>query len=165
MLHITITRYTSCRNDRISKQRFHYGISNRCSFATIFQYHYTSNHISFGHGVSYGQGVIEGGVVISDSSTVANRVPIRPGMIITLEPGIYIDGEWGIRIENVYAIEEDRTGWMRFVPLTLIPYSRKMIDVNLLTKQELKWIHDYHQLCREKVNGGQWMVNEINAFN
>jgi len=128
-------------------------------------HHYSSEHISFGHGVSHGQGVIEGGITISNVYSVANRVPIKPGMVITLEPGIYFEGEWGIRIENVYAIEENQTGWMHFIPLTLIPYSRKMIDFNLLSRQEKTWINNYHQQCLEKVNGGQWMKDEIDDFN
>ncbi len=126
--------------------------------------HYSSQHISFGHGVSHGQGVIEGGINISDIDSIANRVPIRSGMVITLEPGIYFEGQWGIRIENVYAIEEDQPGWMHFKVLTLIPYSRKMLDFNLLTKQELIWIDNYHRQCLEKVNGGLWMKNEIDDF-
>jgi Xaa-Pro aminopeptidase len=126
--------------------------------------HYSSSHVSFGHGVSHGQGVIEGGVTISDVHSVANRVPIKPNMVVTLEPGIYFEGQWGCRIENVYVIEQDQSGWMYFVPLTLIPYSHKMIDFNLLTKQELMWIDKYHQRCLDKVNGGQWMTNEINKF-
>jgi Xaa-Pro aminopeptidase len=127
-------------------------------------HHYSSQHICFGHGVSHGQGVIEGGITISDLHSVANQVPIRPGMVITLEPGIYFEGQWGIRIENVYAIEEDQTGWMHFKALTLIPYSRKMIDINLLTKQELAWIDNYHRQCLEKINGGLWMKNEIDDW-
>ncbi len=103
-------------------------------------HHYSSNHVSFGHGVSHGQGVIEGGVVISDLDSVANKVSIRPNMVITLEPGIYLKEEWGIRIENVYMVEEDQRGWMHFVPLTLIPYSHKLIDFNMITKEELIWI-------------------------
>ncbi|CAF1313795.1 unnamed protein product [Adineta ricciae] len=55
-------------------------------------YHYASNRILVGH-VSHGQCVIKGGVVISDSSTVSSRIPIRLGMIITLELGIYVNGE------------------------------------------------------------------------
>ncbi|CAF1174144.1 unnamed protein product [Adineta ricciae] len=54
-------------------------------------YHYTSNRMLFGHGVSHGQCVIKRGVVISDSSKVASRILIRLGMIITLEPDIYVD--------------------------------------------------------------------------
>jgi Xaa-Pro aminopeptidase len=121
--------------------------------------------MSFGHGVSHGQGVIEGGINISNVFSLSNQVPIRPGMVITLEPGLYFQGEWGIRIENVYAIEEDQTGWMHFNPLTLIPYSYKMIDFNLLSKQEVMWINKYHQRCLDKVNGGQWMIKEIQHFN
>ena len=127
-------------------------------------HHYSSRHISFGHGVSHGQGVIEGGINVSDLYSIANRVPIRPGMVITLEPGLYFEEEWGIRLENVYTVEEDQTGWVHLKPLTLFPYSRKMIDFNLLTKQEMNWINDYHRQCLEKVDGGLWMRNEIANF-
>jgi Xaa-Pro aminopeptidase len=128
--------------------------------------HYPNIHIVFGHGVSHGQGVIEGGISISDNHSLANRVPIQSGMVVTLEPGIYLEGEWGIRIENVYAVEkeEDNPDWMHFVPLTLLPYCHKLIDFDMLSRQELVWIDKYHQRCLEKVNGGQWMKSEIEKF-
>jgi Xaa-Pro aminopeptidase len=125
---------------------------------------YSSNNVTFGHGISHGQGVIEGGVIISDLYSVSNRVPIRPKMVITLEPGIYFEKEWGIRLENVYLIEEDQNGWMYFIPLTLIPYSYQMIDFNIITKQEFIWINQYHQRCLDHVNETEWMINEINKF-
>ena len=126
--------------------------------ATLLQqyfngHYYSSRHISFGHGVSHGQGVIEGGISISDLNSMANKIPIKSGMVVTLEPGIYLEGEWGIRLENVYVIDEDQSGWIHFKPLTLIPYSKKMIDFNLLTTQEVNWINDYHRQCSEKVDG------------
>ena len=125
---------------------------------------YFGEHVSFGHGVSHGQGVIEGGVAISDICSVSQLAPIKPGMVVTLEPGIYLENEWGIRIENVYAIEEDGPHWMRFVPLTLLPYCHKLIDFDLLSKSELLWIDQYHRRCLEHVNGGTWMENEIQKF-
>ena len=127
--------------------------------------HYSSRHISFGHEVSYGQGVIEGGINISDLYLVPNQVLIRPGMVVTLETGIYFEEEWGIRLENVYVVEEDHTVWVHFRVLTLISYSRKMIDFNLLTKEEMNWIDNYHRQCLEQVDSGVWMKNEIDNFN
>ncbi|CAF1159128.1 unnamed protein product [Adineta steineri] len=122
-------------------------------------------HISFGHGVSHGQGVIEGGISISDKYSLANQIDIKPGMVITLEPGIYYEGEWGIRIENVYSIEQNQSNQIYFNPLTLIPYEKKLIDFNYLTEQELIWIKNYHQRCLDNVNGGKWMKHQIENFN
>ena len=126
--------------------------------------HYSSRHISFGHGVSHGQGVIEGGINISDVYSIANEVPIKAGMVVTLEPRIYLEEQWGIRLENVYAVEEDENSWIHFKPLTLIPYSRRMIHFNQLTKQKISWITDYHQRCLENVGRGLWMKNEIRTI-
>ena len=127
-------------------------------------YRYKSQGVSFGHGVSHGHGVIEGGVIISDHNPTSNKISISPGMILTLEPGVYFNQEWGIRLENVYKIEEIEYGWMQFIPLTLIPYSHKMIDFDLLSREEINWLRQYHRRCQEKVNGGCWMINETNQF-
>ncbi|CAF0953957.1 unnamed protein product [Adineta steineri] len=86
-------------------------------------------------------------------------------MVITLEPGIYYEGEWGIRIENVYSIEQNQSNQIYFNPLTLIPYEKKLIDINYLTEQELIWIKNYHQRCLDNVNGGKWMKHQIEKFN
>ncbi|CAF3687664.1 unnamed protein product, partial [Rotaria sp. Silwood1] len=116
----------------------------KAQFASIND---ANEHLSFGHGVSHGMGVIEGGISICDSQSFATSIPIRPGMVITLEPGIFFEGKWGIRIENVYEIMEDEQQLIHFIPLTLLPYSRSLIDINLLTPEEMIWINAYHQRC------------------
>lgn len=123
-----------------------------------------NEHVSFGHGVSHGMGVIEGGVSISDSQSFSTSIPIQAGMVLTLEPGIYFEEKWGIRLENVYEIIEDDQQLIRFIPLTLLPYSRPLIDINLLTPQELIWIKAYHQRCLQYVDGGTWMKQQIELF-
>ncbi|CAF1007960.1 unnamed protein product [Rotaria sordida] len=133
----------------------------RAQFASINN---SNEHISFGHGVSHGMGVVEGGIFISDSPSLATSTPIRPGMVIAIEPGIYFEGKWGIRLENVYEVIEDDQRFIHFIPLTLLPYSRPLIDVNLLSSEELKWINVYHQRCLQYVDGGTWMKQEIDLF-
>lgn len=123
----------------------------------------SNEHLSFGHGVSHGMGVIEGGISISDNHS-SSLIPIRPGMVVTLEPGIYFEGKWGIRLENVYEIIEDEQKFIQFIPLTLLPYSRRLIDTNLLTSEELIWIKTYHQRCLNYVDGGSWMKQQIDLF-
>ncbi|CAF2059750.1 unnamed protein product [Rotaria magnacalcarata] len=123
-----------------------------------------NEHLSFGHGVSHGGGVIEGGVSISDSHSFSTLIPIRAGMVLTLEPGIYFEGKWGIRLENVYEVIEDDQRFIHFIPLTLLPYSRSLIDFNLLTIEEIVWLNSYHQRCLHYVDGGSWMKQQINLF-
>lgn len=111
--------------------------------------------LSYGHGTGHGVGaylcVHEGPQRISNAYT---RVPLLPGMIVSNEPGVYITGQHGIRIENLCLISEkipakdslteDRP-FFGLEDLTLFPYERKLIDKTLLTEQEIAWVDAYHQ--------------------
>ncbi|CAF3310009.1 unnamed protein product [Rotaria socialis] len=130
----------------------------------LFTINDMNEYLSFGHGVSHGMGVIEGGVSISDSHSFSTLIPIRAGMVLTLEPGIYFEGKWGIRLENVYEVIEDHQRFIHFIPLTLLPYSHSLIDFNLLTTEEIVWINSYHQRCLHYVDGGSWMKQQISLF-
>ena len=95
-----------------------------------------------GHGVGYGTCVHEtAGVGISPR----NQLPLEAGQVLSNEPGYYKEGQYGIRIENLLAVVEDEAGWLRFHDLTLFPYDRKLIEIQLLSSDELKYINDYHQ--------------------
>jgi len=111
--------------------------------------------MDFGHGTGHGVGcylcVHEGPQRISYGAT---GVPLQPGMIVSNEPGLYFTGQYGIRIENLCEIIEKipakkcLTGDIAFygmADLTMVPYARKLIDVSLLSAQEIKWVDDYHQ--------------------
>jgi Xaa-Pro aminopeptidase len=104
-----------------------------------------------GHGVGCYLGVHEGPQSISKRSTV----PLKPGMVLSNEPGFYKTGHYGIRIENLQTVVEimglgggDRK-MLGFETLTLVPIDRKLIDVSLLTKQEIKWVNDYHSRVKQ----------------
>lgn len=76
-------------------------------------------------------------------------------MVITDEPGIYIEGSHGIRIENelmVAAGEKNEYGqFMQFEILTFVPIDLDAIDPELMTEQEKKMLNDYHQKVYEKI--------------
>lgn len=104
-----------------------------------------------GHGVGSYLGVHEGPASISRRSTE----PIRPGMILSIEPGCYREGAFGIRIENLAVVSEPAVPdggereMLGFETLTLAPIERRLIDPALLDPAEIAWIDAYHARVAE----------------
>ena len=106
--------------------------------------------VNFGHGTGHGVGyrlsVHEGPVRISPAPV---DTALDVGMVVSNEPGVYREGQHGIRIENLLACREDIKNefgsFMAFETLTLAPYDRKLIDVSLLQEEERQWVDAYHQ--------------------
>ncbi|WP_353288066.1 aminopeptidase P family protein [Wolbachia endosymbiont (group B) of Gerris lacustris] len=103
-----------------------------------------------GHGVGSYLSVHEGPQAISKG----NKVELMPGMILSNEPGYYIPGKYGIRIENLMYVEKQENGFLNFKQLTSIPYDKKLIDVQMLTEDEVKWINSYHQFVYKNIENG-----------
>jgi Xaa-Pro aminopeptidase len=103
-----------------------------------------------GHGVGSYLSVHEGPQRISK---MPNRVPLEVGMIISNEPGYYKDGEYGIRIENLVTVIEDKqhAGMLAFETLTLAPIDLEAVDRSLLTADEVAWLNAYHKRVRETI--------------
>ncbi len=105
-----------------------------------------------GHGVGAYLSVHEGPAGISRA---AKPVPLQPGMILSDEPGLYLNGAYGIRMENLLLVKEAefpgaRKKFLRFETLTLAPFDRALIDPTLLTPAARDWLNVYHQLvCKE----------------
>eukprot|EP00041_Stephanoeca_diplocostata_P014098 m.253164 g.253164 ORF g.253164 m.253164 type:complete len:624 (+) comp19577_c1_seq7:174-2045(+) len=102
-----------------------------------------------GHGVGSFLNVHEGPIGISFRMS-SGKHPLKSGMIVTIEPGYYEDGNFGIRIENVVeVIERTPDGRtepsLAFQPCTYFPIQAKMIDVTMLTSSERQWVDEYHQ--------------------
>ena len=80
---------------------------------------------------------------------------LAPGMIVSDEPGVYLEGRYGIRIETILEVVEHETNeWGRFLafePLTWVPFDRKLIDVRYLTPQTRELLNDYHARVREEL--------------
>ena len=98
-----------------------------------------------GHGVGAFLSVHEGPVAFSRN---AANVPLREGMILSDEPGFYLPGAYGIRIENLLLVRADAVAgpkrWFRFDTLTLVPFERALIDAGALSPAERAWIDAYH---------------------
>ncbi|MCO6418635.1 aminopeptidase P family protein [Siccirubricoccus sp. KC 17139] len=100
-----------------------------------------------GHGVGSFLSVHEGPVAFSRA---AKPVPLAPGMILSDEPGYYLPGHYGIRIENLLLVREapaqpDQVKpFLEFETLTLAPYERALIAVELLTREERAQVDAYH---------------------
>ncbi|TCH97523.1 aminopeptidase P family protein [Roseococcus sp. SYP-B2431] len=107
-----------------------------------------------GHGVGSFLSVHEGPVALSRAAKV---VPIRAGMILSDEPGYYLPGQYGIRIENLLLARpaepqpDQVRPFLEFETLTLAPYARALIEPALLTPAELRWIDAYQARVLEEV--------------
>ena len=95
-----------------------------------------------GHGVGHILSVHEGPVSISKRAT---DLPFAPGMITSDEPGVYIEGEFGIRLENELLTVEKEDGSLAFLPITFCPFDREAILPELMTEAELEWLNAYHE--------------------
>lgn len=107
-----------------------------------------------GHGVGAFLSVHEGPQRIAKAGS---PVPLKPGMIVSNEPGYYKTGAYGIRIENLQAVTdvEQPAGAERrllgFETLTYVPIDRRLIDITLLSMDERRWVDDYHQAVRARI--------------
>lgn len=88
--------------------------------------------------------------------------PLRSGMTVTDEPGIYLAGEFGVRIENMLLVKDymqtEMGKFLQMESLTLCPIDTAPIDVLLLTEEEKNWLNVYHQLVFEKLS--PWLDEE-----
>ncbi len=120
-----------------------------------------------GHGVGQFLDVHEGPQRLAAGS----RVPLQPGMIMSIEPGLYEAGRFGIRTENLAVVEvvdsarnlQDRN-MMCFKTLTYVPIDRRLMDRQILTSEDIDWINTYHAQTADKLgplctpSAKQWLV-------
>jgi Xaa-Pro aminopeptidase len=103
--------------------------------------------LDYAHGTGHGVGTYLG--VHEGPQSVAKKapwVPLRPGMILSNEPGYYVEGEYGIRIENLVVVRNSKiSGMLEFETLTLAPIDRRLVDASLMSAAELDWLNDYHE--------------------
>ncbi|MDZ7589465.1 MAG: aminopeptidase P family protein [Rubrivivax sp.] len=117
--------------------------------------------VDFGHGTGHGVGyflnVHEGPQSISKTLPDAHMA-MEPGMITSIEPGVYRTGSWGVRIENLVLTvpaatpEDGRFGeFLEFETLTLCPIDTRSIERSLLRADEIDWLNRYHATVRERL--------------
>jgi Xaa-Pro aminopeptidase len=100
-----------------------------------------------GHGVGSVLSVHEGPQSISKHG---HSVALLPGMIVSIEPGFYKPGAYGIRIENLACVVKHAIpGYLAFSILTYVPIDESLIDQNILSKSEREWVRKYNKKCHE----------------
>ena len=114
---------------------------------------------NYGHGTGHGIGaylnVHEGPQAISYYRGLG--VPLEPGMIISNEPGFYKTGEYGMRVENLIVVVEDKNGkttndFYSFETISFCPIDLNLIDKNLLSTEELGWLNSYHKKVKNHLS-------------
>ena len=126
-----------------------------------------------GHGVGYFLNVHEGPQSISKAMTEP-AMAMEPGMITSIEPGLYRPGQWGIRIENLVAnvaIGANEFGdFLEFETLTLCPIDTRCIEPGMLSPADVAWLNAYHAVVRERLLplvGGEakaWLLLRTEPF-
>lgn len=157
----------------LAMARFPYG-TRGCQLDTFARAPLWNQGLNFGHGTGHGVGyflnVHEGPQQIRPENTHT----ILPGMVMSDEPGIYIAGRYGIRIENLLVCNEwtsnDYGRFLAFETLTLCPIDTKPIDVNMLTDTERKWLNTYHSTVYKRLaphlpdEVKTWLANKTAAI-
>lgn len=102
-----------------------------------------------GHGVGFFINCHEGPQNIRLNE---NPTPLRPGMITSNEPGIYLEGRYGIRCENLIVTREVKNTefgpFYGFETATLFPFDLRLFETSIMTDEEIDWINDYHARVR-----------------
>ena len=110
--------------------------------------------LDYAHGTGHGVGTFLG--VHEGPHSVAKKapwVPLQPGMILSNEPGFYVEGDYGIRIENLVVVRDSAMkGMLEFETVTLAPIDRSLVDVALMNDAEIAWLDDYHDRVWETLS-------------
>ncbi|QEI27508.1 aminopeptidase P family protein [Acinetobacter pittii] len=123
---------------------------------TLWQHGLDYRH-GTGHGVGFALNVHEGPQVLSYYAPVHAYSKLREGMILSNEPGLYHEGQYGIRFENLVANKlhsgfvKTYGDFLEFETLTLCPIHLDCIVVDLLTNEEKDWLNSYHQTVQERL--------------
>ena len=142
----------------ISRARFPNGVTG-AHLDSLARFPLWTAGLDFDHGTGHGVGsylcVHEGPQRLSRVSDI----PLRPGMVLSNEPGYYRAKAFGIRIENLIVVQpappiaggDAHRNHLSFETLTWVPLDRRLIDLTLLSRDEVSWIDSYHATVLDKV--------------
>uniref|UniRef100_A0A3P9LKD4 Xaa-Pro aminopeptidase 2 n=1 Tax=Oryzias latipes TaxID=8090 RepID=A0A3P9LKD4_ORYLA len=133
--------------------------------------------LNYGHGTGHGVGNYFG-VHEWPVGFQTNNIPFRAGMFTSIEPGYYKENDFGIRIEDIAVTVPAQTkygnNYLTFDTVSLVPYDRKLIDIALLSSEQLQWLNNYYMTIRrlvgpELVKQGlheesDWMLKNTDPF-
>ena len=146
-------------NLRLANAEFLYGTTGM-TLDMLAREPFWNNHLNFNHGTGHGVGYL---LNIHEPPTgfrwqyrPGEIYPFQAGMIITDEPGIYLEGKYGIRLENELLArngEKNEYGqFMYFEPITYIPFDLDAIDASVMTEEDRKLLNHYHTMVYEKIS-------------
>ncbi|MEA1888050.1 MAG: aminopeptidase family protein P [Bacteroidota bacterium] len=128
-----------------------------------------------GHGVGYFLNVHEGPQTIGTGATGDLKTIVEPGMLISDEPAIYREGEYGFRTENlILCVEDEETEYgkfLKFETVNLCYIDTSLISRELLSEPEIMWLNDYHKFVYESLhdllpgNIADWLKDKTKAIN
>ncbi|MGN0400072.1 MAG: aminopeptidase P family protein [Blautia sp.] len=154
-------------NIRLAMAKFPYGVGGAhldvLARGSLWEHGLDFNH-GTGHGVGYLLNVHEGPQNINWNSGIrpGGYVPLEEGVLISDEPGLYLEGKYGIRCENLlmcHKAEKNSYGqFMEFETVTLVPFEREAILPELLGETERNWLNAYHKRVYETI--GPLLKNE-----
>ncbi len=130
----------------LSRAKFPKGVTGH-RLDTLARYHLWQAGLDYDHGTGHGVGCVlsvhEGPQSISSRH---NPVPLMEGMVVSIEPGYYKPGAFGIRIENLAIVVASlEPGYLKFETLTLVPINQKLINFDTLETAEKEWLKAYHE--------------------
>ncbi|MDE4455359.1 aminopeptidase P family protein [Psychrobacter sp. DAB_AL62B] len=130
-----------------------------------------------GHGVGYFLNVHEGPQVIAYSASTPKERAMKEGMISSNEPGLYREGKWGIRIENLVVnmpvgnpTETEFGQFLNFETITYCPIDTRLIEPSLLDQVEIDWLNNYHSQVyaelKDRIDGLalEWLTERTQAI-
>lgn len=122
----------------------------------------------YGHGTGHGVGSFLGVHEGPQNINLRNNIILQPGMVVSNEPGYYLPGKFGIRIENLmYVKKTDHPDYLEFETLSLVPYARDLIDYEMLTFEEVSYIKKYYKNIYAQIyhllskNAKGWLVKQL----
>ena len=109
-----------------------------------------------GHGIGYASNVHEGLNRLSRIKIINNDNVLNVNNVQSIEPGIYKENKYGIRLENDTVVKKVKSNiygeFLEFKTLTLVPFDIRLIDKNMLSNEEIKYINGYHKLVYDSLN-------------
>ncbi len=105
---------------------------------------------NYAHGTGHGVGInVHEGMY---SVVPTSNTPLYAGLVGSLEPGIYLPGIGGVRLENICVVEKHTTfaGMLRFRPLSFVGFDPALIDKDLMNNDEIRWLENYQIECKER---------------
>ena len=152
----------------LGKATFPQGRTTGAHLDILARQYLWNDGVDYAHGTGHGVGnflsVHEGPQNIS---LMGFETKIAKGMVMSNEPGYYVPGQFGIRIENMMYTKEINSGFLKFEMLTLVPYAKDLIDFDMLIESEIDYLKAYYLDIKHKIfpllsdSAKEWLEQEI----